>query len=434
MPYPKLESVLMYTNKIFQAFYDELLSNESFSGYFDSDAQIKALLEKQKQSFLDSILEDEESFEKRFLFLGEIHFVKGIPYEVFLSGSKILNKQFVNQVIREKLPSDIILEINEYFENSMEIMAKGYLRALVKSDREDIERIINAVSKTRLGQERDLLLRHYTWIRELFHAIEVEDKSKVPPLNLEDMPINSIISEKVKESSHYLSQLDSRDMKTIYKRIYNNVKNMFYFIDRKVYTEALSLFVSLLEIYKFTLMFSNMIATFMTLKAQEIAELKTKLSEEDALTGVLNRRKFDEIIVYSVEESKNTREPLSIIIADIDHFKKINDTHGHNAGDIVLKEFAQLLKRLIRKHDLVIRYGGEEFVIVCFETDIEGVRGLANKIQRILKESYFDIVGSITASYGVAELKSDEEWEEFFKRADKNLYAAKEGGRDMVVG
>jgi len=407
------------------------MSNETFSDYFDSKEQIEELLERQKQNFLDSILEDEEGFNQRFLRLGDFHFKIGIPYEIFLAGSKILNKKFINVVINENIGTDTILEINEYFENSMELMAKGYLMAFVKNDRSDIEGMIEAVKRTGKGKERELLLGHYTWLRELFLAIELEDMGKIPELDVNKEAILNITS-LAGEDEKNLFFMSQPDIEKVYKRILNNVKNIFYFLDRNIYTEALSLFVSLLEIYKFTLVFSNMLSTFMTQKAEELAMMKTRLAEEDALTGVLNRRKFDEIIVYAVEDAKYSGRPLSLLIADIDRFKHINDTYGHDVGDCVLRVFAKLIGSIVRKNDILLRYGGEEFIVICFDTRLEGAVVLAQKIQNRLKEHMFETVGKISASYGISELNHQDSWETLFKRADGKLYEAKEAGRDCV--
>ena len=168
---------------------------------------------------------------------------------------------------------------------------------------------------------------------------------------------------------------------------------------------------------------------------QELA----RLSVTDALTGVANRRHFDEILESELERSKRNAQPLSLILIDIDHFKQLNDHHGHLAGDECLKSFAQLLQAMVnRKSDLVARYGGEEFAIILPETSQQSAYAIAEKIRREVEQmrfSYRETLLPITVSLGVVGLLPDQRRSvvDFVDAADNALYSAKHSGRNRSV-
>ena len=172
--------------------------------------------------------------------------------------------------------------------------------------------------------------------------------------------------------------------------------------------------------------------------------LRTRLEESvehavtDALTGLHNRRYMEEHLRTLVEEAQAGGRPLSLMVADIDFFKKVNDTYGHDGGDVVLKEFAARLKRNTRGIDLACRMGGEEFVVIMPDTEIERARHVAERLRAMIAAEPFKVNSTtqapITASVGVATLEAvDETPETIFKRADNALYAAKRDGRNRVV-
>ncbi|MEZ5925010.1 MAG: PleD family two-component system response regulator [Hyphomicrobiaceae bacterium] len=159
----------------------------------------------------------------------------------------------------------------------------------------------------------------------------------------------------------------------------------------------------------------------------------------DPLTGLNNRRYMETHLKRLIAEALQKGRNLSVLIADIDHFKAVNDTYGHDVGDVVLKEFARRLKRSVRGVDLACRLGGEEFVVVMPDTEIERACQVAERIRGQIATEPFDAGQGpptlrVTASVGVATLeRPDDSAETIFKRADKALYAAKREGRNRVV-
>ncbi|WP_169739337.1 sensor domain-containing diguanylate cyclase [Vibrio rhizosphaerae] len=156
------------------------------------------------------------------------------------------------------------------------------------------------------------------------------------------------------------------------------------------------------------------------------------LSITDRLTCLHNRLKLDETLEKEVSRADRHQHPLSIIMLDIDDFKVVNDTFGHQAGDEVLCKIAGLLKQHVRKTDIPGRWGGEEFLIVCPETDLHGVHILAEKLRQAFMNHDFNVVGRCTCSFGVVSRMNDETIEQMIERADIALYTAKARGKNRV--
>lgn len=156
------------------------------------------------------------------------------------------------------------------------------------------------------------------------------------------------------------------------------------------------------------------------------------LAITDPLTGLYNRLKLDEVMTRQILRQKNFSSDLSIILMDVDHFKHVNDTYGHQVGDEVLKEFAQILRQNIRASDVVGRWGGEEFLIICPNTNLEGSSKLAEKLRQVISKTTFTIVGKKTASFGVSSYHAEDTAADVLSRADSQLYLAKQSGRNRV--
>lgn len=157
-----------------------------------------------------------------------------------------------------------------------------------------------------------------------------------------------------------------------------------------------------------------------------------RLSVTDKLTGLFNRMKLDEVLESEIQRSQRFGQPFSLILLDLDHFKLVNDCHGHQAGDQVLVEVARLLQRHTRETDLAGRWGGEEFMVLCPHTDEAGVRVLAEDLRQVFELNEFPVVQQKTASFGVATYRSGDQAKDIVARADAALYRAKDLGRNRV--
>ena len=166
--------------------------------------------------------------------------------------------------------------------------------------------------------------------------------------------------------------------------------------------------------------------------------LLESISTTDALTGISNRRSFDYQLKIEVARSERYNSTLSCIMLDIDFFKNVNDTHGHNFGDEVLREIGRILRVSLRKHDFCARYGGEEFVILLPETKHKEAYRVAEKLRELISRTTVtegEISVNVTISLGVAELDLDKMKEEtdLVEAADKALYKAKRSGRNRSI-
>lgn len=157
------------------------------------------------------------------------------------------------------------------------------------------------------------------------------------------------------------------------------------------------------------------------------------LSSTDVLTGLNNRLKFSEEIQRAIDTAKRYAHAMSVIMIDLDHFKKINDTQGHAFGDNVLVRVAHILKQRVRGPDVSARWGGEEFVVACPHTDLEGTRQLAEFLRQAIVVDKLKDGSVLSASFGVAQLQPDDTLETLMERADAALYKSKRDGRNRVT-
>jgi two-component system cell cycle response regulator len=175
-----------------------------------------------------------------------------------------------------------------------------------------------------------------------------------------------------------------------------------------------------------------------TERLRDNVQLSIEMAITDALTGLYNRRYMETHVGTLVEQALTRNKPLSVLILDIDFFKSINDTHGHDAGDDVLQDFAIRIRKSIRGIDLACRYGGEEFVVVMPETDMAVATMVAERLRRRIAGESFPIQKGartidVTISIGIAALGPDDNAATVIKRADQALYRAKRDGRNRVV-
>jgi diguanylate cyclase (GGDEF)-like protein len=166
---------------------------------------------------------------------------------------------------------------------------------------------------------------------------------------------------------------------------------------------------------------------------EEEKVLITKVAEYDALTKVYNRVKLNDVLNKLIYRANRYDLEFSIILLDIDHFKSINDTHGHNVGDKVLVTLARLITIILREGDVFARWGGEEFVVVLESTIPKDAAELAQRLRREIESFSFDIVGRVTCSFGVTEFRAGDKFSLLFERVDEALYEAKRNGRNQVV-
>ena len=177
----------------------------------------------------------------------------------------------------------------------------------------------------------------------------------------------------------------------------------------------------------------------------QIEQLRSNLAEAqelgltDPLTTLRNRRGFDLALAKEVTGALAGKDPLCLVLADIDHFKKINDDYGHPVGDEILRRFAKLLSGNVKGRDTVARYGGEEFAVILPQTEMTSAMRLASQFKHQLESQVWVVNGSepqvakVTASFGIAQLRENDNSRTLVQRADANLYTAKSNGRNRIA-
>jgi len=209
--------------------------------------------------------------------------------------------------------------------------------------------------------------------------------------------------------------------------------------DEKTITHCLSIgaddfILKPLEIKLFMLRITSCLRQFkLNQESKDKSRVLFEMATSDSLTGVYNRNYFINTYGHKVAESFRSGQPFSLILMDIDHFKEINDRYGHLKGDYVLKEIAGVLKLNLREADVICRWGGEEFIVLCVNTDLQKAIIVAEKLRENIEAHSFKGVHKITASIGVTQWGSEDDKDSAFKRMDNSLYLAKLTGRNKVV-
>ncbi len=220
-----------------------------------------------------------------------------------------------------------------------------------------------------------------------------------------------------------LEKVDNRDNWIETVKELPDEQRIVALLDTELISHAFSVAVSEFEEQKYIISFTDISNTMI-----EQQSLRRKATH-DKLTGVYNREFFENNINIIVQEAKPKK--LGVILCDIDHFKVVNDTFGHNRGDTVLKEFTTIIKSTIRDDDYLIRWGGEEFILLTRVNNIESLKKVAEKIRINIEQHPFEEVNKITSSFGVTLHVYNEDIIKTIERADKALYTAKESGRNQ---
>ncbi len=182
-----------------------------------------------------------------------------------------------------------------------------------------------------------------------------------------------------------------------------------------------------------SLIFPAMVGYRLIDNHQKLTEKIKRLSEEDYLTKLHNRRKIHEILENEISRSKRYNSTFAVVLLDIDNFKNTNDKFGHNAGDQVLVQISDIIGNTIRESDIASRWGGEEFLVFCPHTNIDGAFSLAEKLRNNIEKNEFGEVGYKTASFGVAQIEHVDTVQSLIQRADEALYSAKNSGKNIVM-
>ncbi len=412
-------------NDVFSEFYDTILSSPDMAVFFKNDEQIRSLIEKQKTFLLETILLEDDEIRSRYISLGEMHHNLKIPYADFSASVSILEQAIIQNIVKnEKSPSKIINHTFHFFRLVRAYTAKGYLNLLLESDIRDIDRYLSNVNST-TNVDSVLATERIIWLKNVIFAIKVENRAAAPSLQTppEIIDIIKVATRKDDEIQHYALDMTSR--------IELTARNIFFFINKKSYGEVLPLYKELMSIYKLTLMLVNVMTVITT--ESELEGLK-----RDPLTKLLTRHTMPHLMKRELAISVASGYSIALVMLDIDHFKEVNDKHGHIVGDKVLKDVANISTSYIRSTDYAYRFGGEEFLLVLKGASLEVAYTQAEIIRQQIENLTFndgEASFNVTASFGVAHFSPPftKDIYQMTDIVDKKLYTAKKSGRNIVV-
>ena len=408
---------------IFENFYEKMLSDKDFAVFFRDDTQIRNLVDRQQKFFVASLTKKPEELKTSYVQLGEMHYDLKLPYVDFSAAMTILEEGILVVITRKGSNEDVIDAAFRFFRLVRGFTAKGYLNRMLESDAKDIDLYLENINRS--GEvDTVFVTERIVWLKDLISAIKSEDRSAAPSFSVAPPILDTVRG--VVENDPLLM----RYIEDTLSRIEIDAANVFYFLEHKSYEEVLTLYRELMNIYKLSLMLTNVITIATT-------SSMIGLLSKDSLTGLLTRHSLESIVAREVAIADASGYELALIMADVDHFKMVNDTYGHAAGDAVLVRVARILQDGIRSTDYAFRYGGEEFLLILKGAPQKVCIAQAEAIKKEVEETRIIFEGveiPVTISLGVATFLSPmaQTFKDMLREADKNLYRAKESGRNRV--
>lgn len=419
-----LKTLEPHLDGVFEKFYVTMLSDKEFSVFFRDEEQVRSLIKRQKKYFLKSLGENAEELRERYTKLGEMHHRLKLPYVDFFAGMGILEEGILLAIAESRNTVGLMESVFKYFRIVRAHTAKGYLNRMLEADAGDIDLYLENVKRSS-EVDTTFATERITWLKDLIFAIQSENRAAAPSFKLPNRLMDSMAAGRDEDAAllAYIRETVSR--------IEIDASNVFYFLENRNYEEVLSLYRELMNIYKLSLMLSNV----MTIAASNavISSL-----QKDQLTGLLTRNTMNAIIAQELSLADASGYELCLMMMDLDHFKSVNDTYGHAAGDEVLKKSAEIIVENIRATDFAFRIGGEEFLILLKGASGKVAYLQADTIRKALAAHLYDIDGNrfnITASFGLSTFSAPflKSFEEMLKEVDVKLYDSKRNGRNKVT-
>ncbi len=360
----------------FAAFYEALTNSEHFRSYFSSQEQIDRLIQAQKVSFKKALTLSEEAFARHYFELGVLHVHLGVAYEDVLAGLTIIRDTFNAYHV---MPAEVLYA---WFETIEQHIAEGYFSCQLDEYVQSVERLHASLDMLMLDRESsDYLTRPLEWFRDIaarwqrgerrlgIEAIQTEETCPLHDL-IESMPMRSA----QRETLHQLHREQHRLALGLDYFLADGNAMLATFMLSRLYAVSMA-------------MFNQMMATE--------AEVMMEQMKRDPLTGLLMRHNLDMTFTRIKRESLRLQRGLGVIMADIDHFKQINDTYGHQAGDAVLKAVAQETLNHLRDRDVAVRYGGEEFLLLIDGIDATHLCAVAERIRKGVESLKVSFAGQV---------------------------------------
>jgi diguanylate cyclase (GGDEF)-like protein len=353
-----------------------------------------------------------------------------------LTGSMILLSNKVNDI------QDSTFNTHVYFKTQIQEWKNILLRGYDKKFYNKYYRSFLFYEKKTIQEVKRLQIisEGYPELRDTVEIFSTEYK-KLSVLYREGLSIYSTTKyEPQIAADNHVRGIDREPVKLL-DRIVKISKNLYKIKERNVKESLHKLKITVTFIYIVTIFLLIAFFWFAIKKGvsqpfNDEMQRKNQLAMTDALTGIANRHAYNKRISYEIERYQHDKKIFIFLLFDIDEFKSVNDSFGHEAGDKVIIETATIINNNIRKKDFMARYGGEEFVLLLPDTDINTAEKIANKLRKIVEchKFYFnDEQVNITVSVGLAEIKINDTKKELFERVDTALYGAKNAGRNKCV-
>lgn len=410
--------------RLVEIFYSTFLADERASAYLSHSVVSTRLRYSLRQWLLDlvrtDLRADVSEFEERQIKIGEVHARLKVPNDIVMAGITLLKTEIGQRVsaldLDRATTAETIILLGETMDYAMRLMTAAYVSGAKSRARAD-----EAFRLFSLGQ--DINLERETqraalmeWSQSVLFSL-LGDKLEHARLLLSTSPFGLWVRHRAAvlfQDSSVLGQIealvrkvDGQTIPAVAGKDPTGVADLQRHVDEIKYL--------LNDLF------------------QAAANME---NGSDPLTRTLNRRFLPSILGREVSLAKNTRSPLALLMVDVDHFKAINDTYGHSAGDMVLSSVAEYLLGTVRGTDYVFRYGGEEFLVVLVETSRSEAQAIAERIRQKIASQKPSISDSarveITASIGVASFEGHPDYQYLIDLADKALYQAKREGRNRV--
>ena len=407
-------------------FYTVLLSDKASAQFLDNqlvEVRLKKQLQKWLQDTLSPKREDQVQESLRaHLKVGEVHSRVEIPMPLVDAGMTIIKEGIIQTILESKLPIKQTIKatllITKILDAAISLINESYLRGKVAHERTSQE-FITASSAHELALEIERIKNSiYHWMTSNLISFPEESESFSESIEQKDFglwikhKLPLIVNDNTRLSNINEALSTSENYRTTLRRQGKNISHSTLSALKKSLQEL---------IWHLT----------------EEANLNiAKESKQDALTSLLERRFLDPILQQETQMAMNGRPPYSLIMIDLDNFKRVNDLYGHQAGDAVLRQCSKRIKENIRLTDYAFRYGGEEILIVVPEMLTAETAQLAERIRKSIHDDSVVISDSreisITASFGIATFSGHPDYQNLINKADTNLYAAKQAGRNCI--
>ncbi len=407
--------------KAFEAFYDYMRTSRHFRQFFSSEAQIDSLVVRQRDAFICSLHMDETAFQQHYRQLGFMHAELGITLEDLMAGLRLIRDQLLRF---SEIPAESLYRLIEEIER---YLAQGYFQYDLAESEQRLTELIRATEKGELPDlvPREVVVRPVQWLLPLLkiwaEGRPVQNSRLIQ--GVEDCSLTPLLRAMVTEE----------EKRALFEQQHAEQHTTAFSLDYFVQEQEWTLANSLLERVVFLTLsvHTGLLGYFMQRSVDDF--------RRDALTGLLLRHDLESAFNRALAQSRKAGKGLALIFMDLDHFKAINDTHGHGGGDTVLEQVAQTVQRLLRDHDAAIRYGGEEFLLLLPAVACEQVTAICERLRSAIESTlvyWEDQSIPVTASIGCVcteQLEHEPDLDALIQQADENLYQAKENGRNQVV-